>query len=109
MAMKMAIFKKVSLEGKILDREISIAEAKNKLTAVVREVEKGKGIRLTRRGKPVAVLMSTAEYDSLSRAKGQFWESYLAFSKAYENELEAITDADFDGLRDKSPGRDVVL
>lgn len=92
-----------------MDREISIAEAKNKLTAVVREAEKGRGIRLTRRGKPVAVIMSAAEYDSLTSAKNKFWESYLAFSKAYESDLEDITDADFDGLRDKSVGRDADL
>ncbi len=44
-------------------RRVSIADARNHLTVLVRDVERGKKVELTRRGKRVAVLMSCDEYD----------------------------------------------
>jgi prevent-host-death family protein len=43
-----------------MTRQVSIAEAKNRLPAIVHQVEKGSGVQLTRYGKPVAVLLSTS-------------------------------------------------
>ncbi len=39
----------------------SIPQAKNHLTCLVRQAEQGEPVRITRRGKPVAVLVSAAE------------------------------------------------
>ena len=47
------------------ERTYSIAEAKARMTEVVREAEAGKVVRLTRRGEPVAVVLSPAEYRKL--------------------------------------------
>ena len=41
---------------------VSIAEAKNHLPRLVQQVEAGEPVRITRRGLPVAVLISEAEY-----------------------------------------------
>ena len=43
----------------------SIAEARNHLTRMVREVERGKTVGLTRRGRLVAVVLSEPEYRRL--------------------------------------------
>ncbi len=92
-----------------MDRQISIAEARNKLTSIIRDVEQGPSVKLTRHGKPVAVLLSTHEYDFLSRAKGKFWAELMAFRKTMENKNIEFTESDFEDLRDKSKGREVSL
>ncbi len=52
-----------------MDDAYSIADAKNKLSGLVHEAEQGHPVRLTRRGKPVAVLISTEQYERLSRPR----------------------------------------
>jgi prevent-host-death family protein len=44
--------------------DVPIAEAHNRLSALLKKVQRGP-IRLTRRGKPVGVLLSPEEYDRL--------------------------------------------
>jgi prevent-host-death family protein len=48
--------------------DISIAEAHNHLSALLKQVEKGP-IHITRRGKTVGVLVSPEEFESLSQVK----------------------------------------
>jgi prevent-host-death family protein len=48
--------------------DVSIADAHNRLSALLKKVQKSP-IRLTNRGKPVGVLLSLEEYDGLRRAK----------------------------------------
>ena len=85
----------------------SIAEAKTRLPSIVHEVEEGPSVRLTRHGKPVAVLMSIREYEQMRQKQGNFWNSLLSFRKTLANEGVEISDADLSGLRDLSPGREV--
>jgi len=52
--------------------DISIAEAKNRLPALLREVEAGEALRITRRGRTVAVVLGVREYERLvAAAKGR--------------------------------------
>jgi prevent-host-death family protein len=44
--------------------DVPIAEAHNRLSALLKKVQRGP-IRLTRRGKPVGVILSPEEYDRL--------------------------------------------
>lgn len=44
--------------------DVPIAEAHNRLSALLKKVQKGP-IRLTRRGKPVGVILSPEEYNRL--------------------------------------------
>jgi prevent-host-death family protein len=50
-----------------MQKQYSIAEARDKLPSIVHEVEKAGPIKLTRRGKPVAVLIAESEYERLKR------------------------------------------
>jgi len=90
-----------------LENKYSIAEAKNKLPSIIHSVEKGPSIKLTRRGRPVAVLLSIQEYQRLSQKKEGFWRALKAFREIAEKEGIEISNADFQGLRDYSQGREV--
>ncbi len=48
--------------------DISIAEAHNHLSSLLKQVENGP-ISITRRGKTVGVIISPAEYESLSQVR----------------------------------------
>lgn len=92
-----------------MQKQFSIAEAKNRLPTIVHSVEKGPSVELTRRGKPVAVLLSIQEYERLSRKYTGFWSAVSQYRRKLEDEGIEITDRDFKGLRDLSSGRDVGL
>jgi antitoxin Phd len=90
-----------------VENQFTISEAKNKLPAIIHSVEKGPSVKLTRRGRPVAVLLSIKEYEALSRKGGGFWDALKAFQQ--KNENVGISDQDIENLRDRSPGREVDL
>ncbi len=90
-----------------MENQYSIAEAKNKLPSIIHSVEKGPLVKLTRRGRPVAVLLSIQEYERLSQKKKGFWLALKSFRKLAEGEDIEISNTDFKGLRDYSPGREV--
>ena len=90
-----------------MERNISIAEARQNLPALVHEVERSSVLHLTRRGLPVAVLLSREEYDRLRGVHGRdLWEAIVEFRETHDLSLDPLTDADFDNLRDRNPGRD---
>lgn len=90
-----------------MEKEVTISEAKNKLTAIVHTVEKGPSVKLTRRGRPVAVLVSIAEYEALHGRRPAFWDLLTAL-RAQAAGCD-ISDDDFADLRDGRPGREVDL
>ena len=45
--------------------DISIAEAHNRLSHWLKQVEQGKTLRITRRGRPVGVIIDPEEYERL--------------------------------------------
>jgi antitoxin Phd len=92
-----------------MQKQFSIAEAKNRLPTIVHSVENGPSVELTRRGKPVAVLLSIQEYERLSRKYTGFWSALSQYRRKVENEGIEISDRDFKGLRDLSSGREVGL
>ena len=92
-----------------MENQFSIAEAKNRLPSIIHYVEKGPYVKLTRRGKPVAVLLSIQEYERLSRKYSGFWSALSAFRQNIQDKGIEISDMDFDGLRDTSAGREVEL
>jgi prevent-host-death family protein len=63
----------------------SIAEAKNNLSGLVHEAEQGRPVRLTRRGKPVAVLISTEQYERLSKPRMKIeWGAAVINTKTFK-------------------------
>ncbi len=89
-----------------MERQYSIAQARDHLAGIVHEVERGSPVELTRRGKPVAVILSLHEYRRLaSEKKRDFWEAVEEFRRSVDpRDLEGPDP--FEGVRDRSPGRE---
>jgi prevent-host-death family protein len=103
MAMTMAI-----LEAPMA-REYSIAHAKDHLAEAVRSAEAGEPVTLTRRGLPVAIILSMADYRRLSGRRDDFWTALQEFRATCDGEGDGIEPEYWESLRDRSPGRDLDL
>ena len=87
----------------------SIAEARAQLPAIIDKAESGVHVELTRRGEPVAVLVSTHEFERLCGRQTPFSQSYRQFLTTVALK-EIGVDREFAAsLRDRSRGRDVAL
>ncbi len=90
-------------------KRYTIAEARQSLAAIVHELEKRSPIEITRRGEPVAILLSLQEYQRLAIPRTGFWQAYEAFRKSV-NPVDLDIPADiFGDVRDRSQGRDIRL
>jgi antitoxin Phd len=89
-----------------MSRSYSIAEARDNFAAIVRDVERDSAIELTRRGEPVAVLLSIEEYRRLLAGRKNFWDAYSQFRDEADLQRLNIDPEIFEGLRDVSPGRE---
>lgn len=90
-------------------KQATIRDARNQLTSLVHEAERGRAIRLTRRGKPVAVLVSDREYQRL-RSAGARRPDFMQFLEGWRRELIAkgipfMADDEITALRERAPGR----
>jgi antitoxin Phd len=92
-----------------LSKSYSIAAARNQLPGILHDVEHGRPVEITRRGKPVAVVVSIQEYRRMSSPRTSFAEAYAAWRKGVDPEDLDAEPGYFDALRDRSPGRDVNL
>jgi len=91
-------------------KQQSIAEARSSLPSLVREVESGKSVELTRRGQPVAVLIGRQEYVRLASRHRRFSEAYADFIRDINLKDLAINPKEvFAGARDEARGREVDL
>jgi prevent-host-death family protein len=90
-------------------RSYSIAEARHNLAALVHELETKDHIELTRRGEPVAVLLSLRAYERLTAPKGNFWEAYEAFRRKHDLASLNIGPEVFEVARDRTVGRPMSL
>ncbi len=88
-----------------MSRRVSIAEARDHLTGLVHEVERGKRIELTRRGKRVAVLVSSDEFDQLSTARPALGDALRAWRASLPSDFEGLTASEVRAWRDPSIGR----
>lgn len=93
-----------------MSKQYSIAEARNNLAAIVHELEATDSIELTRRGSPVAVLLSKQVFDRLQAHNTGFWTAYKNYAKQINlAELKIEPSEIFGGLRDRTTGRKVKL
>ncbi len=89
-----------------MSRDYSVAETRDNLTRLLRIVEAGDHVHITRRGRPVAVVISAAEYDELTARPAGFSEALRRFSTS-SLAADAVMDAGFfEGLRDRGTGRE---
>jgi prevent-host-death family protein len=85
----------------------SIAEARNQLPRLVHEVEKGDTVTLTRRGKPVAVMIGFAELRRLREQSTRFSDAYEELRRRFDwAKLSIDPDEIFERSRQPSGGRE---
>jgi prevent-host-death family protein len=91
--------------------EYSIAEANSNFARVVREAESKGPVRIVRRGKPIAVVLSHEEYERLAQPKEDFWSVYLRWRSRVDWSQVTGEDIDeiFKDVRDQSSGRDFAF
>ena len=87
----------------------SVADARAQLPDILDEVEAGKEVQLTRRGQPVAVLLSPRRYEALRGGHTDFAEAFRVFISRHASADLGLEPDLFEGLRDRSPGRKVRL
>jgi prevent-host-death family protein len=93
----------------LVPKRYSMADARANLPSLVDEVEAGKQIELTRRGRPVAVVISPREYTRLASERPGFSEAYRTFLARFALEDFAVDDDFFVQTRDTVTGRKVNL
>jgi len=93
----------------VAEKTYSVAEARQNFARLIRSAERGRAIEITRRGEPVAVLLSAAEYLALTRERPFFVEALAVVRERLGVDDLGIGDEEFEGLRDESPGREVAL
>jgi len=91
-------------------KETSIREAKSRLTSLIHEAERGRAVRLTRRGKPVAVLVSDRQYERMKAASAPR-RDFLRFLQGWRREMIAkglpfLSESELADVRDRAPGRE---
>lgn len=84
-------------------KSVSIADAKNRLTELLYETEGGQPVQVTRRGQPVAVLLSETDYLRLkSAAAGGL--NFAAWAQQWRTQLppgfEGITAGELERWRE---------
>jgi prevent-host-death family protein len=90
-------------------KSYSVAEARQNLPRLIRDAEHGRAVQITRRGEPVAVLLSASGYRALAGEEPSFLATVRAFRERHEVERLGIGESEFQGLRDEAPGRVVSL
>jgi len=88
-----------------MENQFPISKAKDNLPSIVHAVEKGATVRLTRHGKPVAVLLSIAQYQSLSLQKRDFWGAMTTFRQSCDPSDLLMEEDPFSETRDRTEGR----
>ena len=91
-----------------MQNSYSIAEAKGRLPQLVHEAEAGGHVEITRRGRAVAVLLSTEAYARLTERPKSLRLGIRELRAEY-NAGAQDEDDPFADVRDPSPGRDVDL
>ena len=76
---------------------------------LIKRAQQGKTIEITRRGEPVAVLLSATEYSAIMGERSSFIDAMKHVRERLGVDELEIGDAEFEGLRGESPGREISL
>lgn len=87
----------------------SVGSARANLPAILDDVQSGRVIQVTRRGQPVAVIMSSAEYGALERRQSTFGAACAEFRERFAVHELGLDRGFFRALRDPRPARKVRL
>ena len=92
-----------------MSKSHSVADARAHLPDILDDVEAGKDVQLTRRGRPVALVLSPQRYEMLRSERTNFGEAYRAFLGRHTAEEIGLEPGFLDSLRAQDPGRRVRL
>lgn len=87
----------------------SVAEARAHLPSILVQAEAGEAIELTRRGQPVAVVLSHEAFERLRNPRPSFADAYRNLRKKHSLDEVGLDDDFGSSVRDRSPGRSVKL
>lgn len=87
-------------------QSFSIADARSQLPKIIHTVEKGDVTQLTRRGEPVAVLLSLKDYEALlAPGKGSLLHAFKAYKVLKQAANKSLSAEEVDSWRSKEAGR----
>jgi antitoxin Phd len=92
-----------------MSKSYSVADARAHLPEILDDVEAGKDVQLTRRGRPVALVLSPQRYEMLRREHTNFGDAYRAFLDRHAPEEIGLEPGFFTSLRAQDVGRRVRL
>ena len=93
----------------IMSQRYSVAEARSRLPTIIDQAQAGLEIELTRRGRPVAVVVSCRDFERLRGNRPRFGDAYGKFLKKYSLEEIGLEEGFAAAGRDTSLGRKVSL
>ncbi|RIZ65132.1 MAG: type II toxin-antitoxin system Phd/YefM family antitoxin [Methylococcales bacterium] len=82
----------------------TIAEAKNNLSQLIYQLEADETIHLTRHGKPVAVMLSEANYQKLIHKNNSLYQAIQQWRNELKDDV-ALTEAELKNIRNSSQER----
>jgi prevent-host-death family protein len=89
----------------------SIAEARDQFAALVRDAEESnRPVQVTRRGQPVAVILSADEYARLlaNQLERNFWDRYQEWRQNWHmSELDLDPEEIWGDVRERTPAPDI--
>ena len=86
----------------------SVAEARNRFAEIVHDLKHVSQVEVTRRGRPVAILISVEEFEKLRSGNVGFASAYDAFRSTVDLTQAGIEPEVFEDLRDPAPGREMI-
>jgi cellobiose PTS system EIIB component len=91
--------------------QYSLSQVQENPEGIIQTVEREKTVEITQQGKQVAMLLSVDEYERLVEAKSSgFGAALKKFRQELVDEgIDIDPDEVFKDVRDRSPGREVVL
>jgi len=92
-----------------MSKRYSIAEARSNLPTIVDQAEAGAEVELTRRGKPVAVIISHRQLERLRSERPRFADVYRAFLRKHSRKNLGIENDFLQDARERGAGRKVSL
>ena len=82
-----------------MPKQLSVAQARNQFARLIHETERSGPVEVTRRGQPVAVIVSINDYRRLTATKGDFWTAYQKWRKDPRFKDVTIDPSIFEGTR----------
>jgi len=92
-----------------MGKTYSVAEARAHLPEILDEVEAGADVLLSRRGRMVAVVLSSEKYEALQDRRATFADLYRSFLERHPLDEVGVDGSFAKSLRDRSTGRRVRL